>query len=309
MNALPQIRIGSRASALARWQSHWVAQQLENAGVTTEIVWITTTGDVTKGPIGAASEPGLFTKEIQRALLMDQIDLAVHSLKDLPTEPIDGLVLAAVPPRESCGDALVSPRATSIESLPPGSTVGTGSARRRAQLLHWRPDLVMVEMRGNVDSRLRKLDEGLCDAIILAQAGLKRLDLSARITALLPFEKMLPAVGQGALGLETRASDDRSPAVLTGIDDPVTRTCVLAERAMLAELRGGCLAPVAAWARPEENGLKLEGAVLSLDGCQRLAAAGTCPLNVSAAIELGIRVAGELLDQGAAQLIASARPA
>ena len=192
------LRLGTRGSALALWQAEWIAGRLRELGTAVELIRIQTAGDVSSQPLQAGGGQGLFTKEIQRALLDDRIDLAVHSLKDLPTEPVPGLVLAAVPPRESCGDVLVSNTARCLADLPPQAIVGTGSQRRRCQLLHHRPDLHVGDIRGNVDTRLRKLDEGEYDAIILAAAGLKRLGWSHRIAEVIPPSVMLPAVGQGA---------------------------------------------------------------------------------------------------------------
>jgi len=282
-----------------------VTSQLTARGVNVEQVLITTQGDVRTGPLGVIGGQGLFTKEIQRALLAGEIDLAVHSLKDLPTEPVAGLLLAAVPVREATGDALVANHATSLQDLPPGARIGTGSTRRRAQLLHLRPDLNLDDVRGNVDTRLRKLDEGQYDALILAEAGLKRLGLAARIAQILPVEGMLPAVGQGALGLETRESDLRTRELIASLDDPATHAAVLAERSLLAHLRGGCLAPVGAIGRVAGDCLSLSAVVLSGDGRQRIAAAAAgSPLD---ALTVGIAVAEALLAQGARELISAAR--
>ena len=192
---------------MALWQAEWVAGQLQALGCPVELVRIQTSGDVTSLPLQAVGGQGLFTKELQRALQDERIDLAVHSLKDLPTEAVEGLCLAAVPPRESNRDVMVSAVASSLDQLPPAARVGTGSRRRKSQLLHFRNDLQVSEIRGNLDTRLRKLDEGQYEAIVLAEAGLKRLGWSDRITQILPPEIMLPAIGQGALGIETRASD------------------------------------------------------------------------------------------------------
>jgi hydroxymethylbilane synthase len=255
-----------------------------------------------------AGGQGFFTKELQRALLEGRIDLAVHSLKDLPTDAVPGLALAAVPERENPADVLVcapSIGASDLQSLPRGARVATGSTRRRAQLLNARPDLVMCDVRGNVETRLRKLDEGQFDAIVLALAGLTRLGLVKRATQILPPEVMLPAVGQGALGIETRADDDATLAMLAPLNEPNSRQCVLAERAMLAELRGGCLAPVGAWGRIEAAQLRLDGVVLSVDGRQRLMASAVGAS--TDAEKVGKDVARKLIDQGAAQLIAAAR--
>ena len=298
------IRLGTRASALARWQADWVAARLEELGATVELVPITTTGDrEQRGPIGSLGSQGVFTKEIQRALLENRIDLAVHSLKDLPTDPVDGLCLAAVPERETVRDALICGEAASLTDLADGARIGSGSLRRQSQLLHHRPDLELVDIRGNVDTRLAKLDEGQYDAIILAEAGLKRLGLADRITELVDSEIMLPAVGQGALGLETRRDDEATRATLTPLDHRETHVAVVAERTMLAALRGGCLAPIAAWGRFEDNALVLTGRVLSVDGVQRIEAKASDQDGAA----LGKAVAQLLIDQGATDLIATAR--
>ncbi|MEX2560577.1 MAG: hydroxymethylbilane synthase, partial [Pirellulales bacterium] len=244
----PTLRLGTRASPLARWQADWVARELSQQGIEVQMVPLTTHGDQDwGGPIGAIGTQGVFTKAIQRVLLAGEIDLAVHSLKDLPTEPVAGIVLAAVPERGPAGDVLVSSRAESWETLPPQAVVGTGSLRRRAQLWHARSDLVMHDVRGNVETRLAKLDAGQYDELILAEAGLVRLGLAGRITQILPSSVMLPAVGQGALGIEARQDDSATRGLLAPLNDLATQQAVLAERAMLAALRGGCLAPVAAW--------------------------------------------------------------
>ena len=304
---LRPLRLGTRVSALARWQAEWVAARLREQGVDVELVPVTTRGDQqSTQAIGAIGGDGLFTKELQRALLDNAIDLAVHSLKDLPTEPVDGLVLAAVPARGPVGDVLVSRAGTTLEQLPAGATIGTGSLRRRAQLLHSRPDLVMKDIRGNVDTRLRKLRDGDFDALVLAEAGLARLGLTAEITERLPASMMLPAVGQGALGIECRADDQPTRAAVTLLDHTDTHWGVDAERSMLRALSGGCLAPVAGWGRVEQDGtLHLTGVVLSADGQQRLAAEHTGAAETADA--LGRQVAAALLAEGAAELIRAAR--
>jgi hydroxymethylbilane synthase len=301
----PVLRLGTRASALARWQAEWVATRLADLGVRTQLVPITTKGDVTSGPLGAMGQQGVFTKEIQRSLVAGEIDLAVHSLKDLPTEPVAGLSLAAVPPREKNHDALVASRAAGLARLPPGARVGTGSIRRRAQLLHLRPDLEVLDIRGNVDTRLRQLDDGRYEAIVLAEAGLTRLGLAHRITQVLPVTWMLPAVGQGALALETRGDDARTRDWVAPLDDADTHAAVTAERSLLAALRGGCLAPVGAWGRVESGTLLLDAAVLDPQGQQRVATHCTGP--PQDAQRVGQQAAQHLLDQGAAALIAQAR--
>jgi hydroxymethylbilane synthase len=299
-----RLRLGTRASPLARWQAEWVAAELQKHGVTVELVPITTQGDVRTGPLGQIGGQGLFTKEIQRALLADQIDVAVHSCKDLPTEEVPGLTIAAVPVRESTSDMLVTAKADRIEDLPPTARVGTGSLRRKAQLLAVRPDLVVKDIRGNVETRLEKLDRGEFDAIVLAEAGLKRLGLENAQVHMIPRLVMLPAVGQGALAIEARTDDTVTLSLLAPLDHLESHQAVLAERALLAALRAGCLAPVGAHARIEDGQLTLDAVVLSPDGRQRLCASSSS--QPTAAIELGKRVANELLDQGAAQLIAAA---
>ena len=282
-----------------------MAARLAEHGVSVELVPITTQGDVKTGPLGQIGGQGVFTKEIQRALLEGQIDLAVHSLKDLPTAEVDGLSLAAVPPRESTADVLVSIKASSLDDLPHGARIGTGSLRRKAQLLHVRPDLVIIEIRGNVETRLAKLDAGEYDAIVLAEAGLKRLGFADRIAAVLPRAIMLPAVGQGALGIETRSDDERTRKLLAPLDDIATHAAVTAERSMLAALRGGCLAPVGAAGLVEGSALSLDGVVLSGDGRQRITAAAAG--RIEDAVAIGQQAADLLLAQGAAEMIAESR--
>jgi len=301
-----RIRLGTRASALARWQAEWVADRLGELGFEVDLVPITTTGDRHReGAIGSLGERGVFTKELQKALLEDRIDLAVHSLKDLPTEEVPGLCLAAVPERGPVGDAFISTRHASFDALPSGALLGTGSLRRQAQLLHARPDLVFDDVRGNVDTRLRKLDEGRCDALILAEAGLVRLGLGSRVAQRLPLEVVLPAVGQGALGLETRQDDSRVRSAVEKLDHAPTHAAVLAERSLLAALLGGCLAPIAAWGRVEDRVLTLSARVTHPSGTEQLdAEASSSP---EEAISLGRQVAESLRARGAARLIEAAR--
>jgi hydroxymethylbilane synthase len=299
------LRLGTRSSPLARWQADWVAARLRDEGVNVEMVLITTHGDQSQSFSSTFVGQGVFTKEIQVALRTGQIDLAVHSLKDLPTEPIEGLHLAAVPARGPTQDVLVSRSGASFEQLPPGAAVGTGSVRRRAQLWHVRPDLAMQDIRGNVDTRLRKLDEGQYDAIVLAEAGLRRLGLEERITEVLPDSLLLPAVGQGALGLETRTDDSVTRQAVAPLNDSSTLAAVTAERALLAALRGGCLAPVGALAVARGERLEISAVVLSADGRQRLSVTQEGPIDAPS--ELGRVAAEKLLQQGAAELIQAAR--
>jgi hydroxymethylbilane synthase len=301
----PTIRLGTRSSALAVWQARTVSAGLQQAGARVELIHITTRGDADSGAIGSLGEQGLFTKEIQRRLLAGDIDVAVHSLKDLPTDAIPGLTLAAVPARGPVEDVLVGRDGETLSELAPSSVIGTGSVRRRSQLLFVRGDLKIADIRGNVDTRLRKLDEGRYDAIILAAAGLHRLGLERRITEVLPESIMLPAVGQGALGIECRSDDLSTRELLRTLDHPDSHSAVVSERAMLSTLRGGCLAPVGALARVEDDRLQLSGVVLDAAGSRRLFARETAA--VHDAHSLGIAVAQSLLEQGAAELISRER--
>ncbi len=300
--------LGTRASALAQWQAHWVAARLGEQGLAVELVNISTHGDRNQqSRIESIGAQNVFTKEIQQALLDKRIDLAVHSLKDLSTEKVEGISLAAVPQRGPVGDVLVWSAADGIDALAQGATVGTGSLRRRTQLHHQRPDLRIADIRGNVETRIKKLEDGLFDAIILAEAGLRRLGFEQWIGQILPKQIMLPAVGQGALGIESRDDDRTALSAVATLDHAETHAAVDAERAMLAALHGGCLAPIAGWARMENNQLTLSGRVLGHDGRERLDATLSTS-DPQEAVALGLRVAKELSAQGADTLIRNARP-
>lgn len=303
----PPLRIGTRGSQLARWQANWVADQLQNRGYSVELVEITTHGDQQQtGSLAAIGGEGVFTKELQRALLADEIDLAVHSLKDLPTTPVAGLWLAAVPPRASTADVLVARAADSLDTLPEGARVGTGSLRRAAQLLHARPDLTIDGIRGNVDTRLRKLDDGQYDAIVLAAAGLERLGLDGRITQVLPPRLMMPAVGQGALGIECRSRDAVTAPAVDKLNHAASHEAALIERQLLTCLGAGCSAPVGALVQVgDDDQMHLAAVVLSGDGRQRIFHKESATGDDVAS--LGRRVAEALLSQGAQELIATAR--
>lgn len=271
------LRIGTRGSPLALWQAHHVAGLLRPliAPRAVELVEIQTSGDIILDvALAKIGGEGLFTKEIQKALLTETVDVAVHSLKDLPTIDVKELTLAAVPPRGPSGDAFVSLKHRGFDALPNGAIVATSSLRRRAQMLHRRPDLQLIDIRGNVETRLRKLEEQNLDATILAEAGLKRLGLANRITEILDPTWMLPAVGQGALGLECRTSDEVTRGILAKLDDKATRLAVLAERAFLRAMGGGCQVPMGALATMIDGRLAIRVAVLSEDGSKRLAASG-----------------------------------
>lgn len=303
---MAHIRIGTRGSKLAMWQAEWVAEQLTRHGHSVELVIIATRGDVSTQSLRQVGGQGLFTKEIQRELLEGNVDLAVHSLKDLPTQPIAELCLAAVPPRESTQDCLLSRSGEHFEQLPAAARIGTGSARRGGQLLAWRSDVQIHDIRGNVDSRIRKLQEGQYDAIVLAAAGLTRLQLTAHVTEYLPQDKILPAIGQGALGLECRLGDADTRQALAALNDPQSMAAVTAERALLASLLAGCLAPVAALGQVDAHGeLTLTGGVFSSDGRQALRREMRGPMLQAA--ELGRNLAEDLKQHGAEALIAAAR--
>lgn len=298
------IRIGTRGSQLARWQSEWVADQLRghHPGLAVELVEIKTQGDRDRNsPLAAIGGAGLFTKEIQRALVEGVVEVAVHSLKDLPTKGPEGLTLGAVPLREDVADALIAPEHWTLEALPEGSTIGTGSLRRRAQILHARPGLKVVGVRGNVETRLNKALKGELAAVVLAEAGLRRLGLAGHVTQRLGPPGFLPAVGQGALGIECRLDDEATLALLAPLDDPGTHRAVVAERRVLAELEGGCMIPLAAFAREVDGALALDAFVLDPDGLERLTASAIGPLEDPNA--LGRKVAEALRSQGADRLL------
>jgi hydroxymethylbilane synthase len=302
MNAL---RIGTRSSPLALWQARFVAHWLRPVAAPrpVELVEIETTGDAVRHlALSEIGGDGVFTKEIQRALLANIVDVAVHSLKDLPTTCVDGLTLAAVPQRGPIGDAFVSKRHASFDALPATAVIATSSLRRRAQILHRRPDLKLVDIRGNVDTRLRKLaDQPDLDAIILAHAGLARLGLEAAITEILDPQWILPAVGQGALGLECRAEDKATLDALGALNDRVTRQAVLAERALLRGLGGGCQVPIGAAAVVDHGMVSLRGVVLDPEGKRRIGAEKNGPATEPERV--GMELADQLLDQGARSLL------
>ena len=293
------LRIGTRGSTLALAQSSWVKQQIEQhrPELQAELRIIKTSGDsFIDTAIPNIGGKGVFTKEIEDALLREEIDVAVHSLKDLPTALSKGLMIAAVPRREDARDVSVARQKHRLSALPSGSKVGTGSLRRRAQLLHFRPDLMPTPIRGNIDTRLRKLDDGEVDALILAAAGLKRIGRDDRIGEFLADDVCVSAAAQGALGLQSR--DDRSISALVGfLHDDVTFAEVTAERALLERLGGGCHVPIGARARVEGTELKMIGVVASLDGSS--ICRGEIAGPAANAAELGKRLAERLLEKGA----------
>ena len=298
------IRIGTRGSKLALRQSEWIKEQLEqrHSGIRVELVKIKTTGDkILDVPLSKVGGKGLFVKEIEEALLEKTVDVAVHSMKDVPAQLPDDLMLATFPPREDPSDALISQGQKPLDQLPKGARVGTSSLRRGAQLLHFRPDLTLVSLRGNVDTRLNKLKSGDLQAIILAAAGLNRLGLSHLITQTIPFQQVLPAVGQGALGLEVRRGDQKTMGLLDFLNHADTQTEVIAERAFLKTLEGGCQAPIAGFARVNGDALFIEGLVAELDGSRIFKETMTGKRDQ--AEEMGIRMAQKLLSTGAGDVL------
>jgi hydroxymethylbilane synthase len=304
------LRIGTRASALALWQAHHVEALLRSqpGAPPVELVHIKTEGDMhSEVPLWQVGGRAFFTKEIDRALLAGTVDLAVHSLKDLSTQLEEGLALAATLPRADARDALLSQGGGSLAQLPPGARVGTSSLRRRAFLARMRPDLQHLELRGNVPTRVERLQRGDYDAIILAAAGLARLELTRHVTQLLAPADFPPAVSQGIIGLCARAGDATTLRWLVPLDDRESRLAATAERALLRRLEGGCQVPLGALATVTDRVLRLAATVCALDGRESVAANGAAPASVEEAEALGQRVAEELLARGAAALITRAR--
>jgi hydroxymethylbilane synthase len=298
------LRIATRESPLALWQAHYVKDRLLAAHPTlqVELVPMTTRGDqILNSPLSQVGGKGLFIKELEVAMLEGRADIAVHSMKDVPMEFPEGLGLVAICEREDCRDAFVSNRFARLADLPQGAVIGSSSLRRQCQLRAWRSDLVLKDLRGNVGTRLRKLDEGAYDAIILAGAGLIRLGLRERIAEFIPTELSLPAGGQGAVGIECRLDDADTHALLDCLHHESTALCVRAERAMNARLQGGCQVPIAALAVLEDGQLAMRGLVGSVDGSQVLRSQirGAAHLGE----ELGEILADDLLRQGAAALL------
>ncbi len=299
-----RIVIGTRSSKLALWQADYVADclQKEYPGLRVEKKLMTTKGDkILDAPLAKIGGKGLFTKELEMAMLAGEIDLAVHSLKDMPTEVPEGLVISAVTKRLDAGDALVSGKFQSLRELPLGAKVGTSSLRRKAQLLHVRPDLEIRDLRGNVNTRLKKLEEEDFDAIVLAVAGLKRLGFAHRITEILPKDILLPAVGQGALAIEAREDDGSVREMIAFLNDEGTVNCARAERAFLAKVEGGCQVPVGVYATANGEELCVEAVIASLDGKRlyRDAMHGSC----KDAKEIGTALAEKLLEAGGREIL------
>lgn len=304
--------LATRRSALALQQSGWVKTELERCcpGLRVELSPLTTTGDrMPDRPLPQIGGKGLFTKELEEALLGGRAHFAVHSLKDLPTELSPGLVLAAVPVREDPRDALISRDGKPFAQLPHGVRIGTSSVRRAAQLLRLRPDARVVPLRGNLDTRLRKLRAGSFDALVVAAAGLRRMGWQDQITEYFPESVLYPAIGQGALGIEARAEDHTTLEALAALEDPWSRIATAAERALLRHLGGGCQIPIAAYTRRDGNRLVLSAVVLRPDGAEMLQAedAAAC-CSVEAAEQIGRKTAEALIRQGAGRLLGTKGP-
>jgi len=295
-----QIRIGTRASALALWQAEWVKSELEKRypRVAVTLTKIKTTGDkILDVPLAKVGGKGLFVKEIEEAMLENEIDIAVHSMKDVPTFFPDGLHLSCITKREDARDALLSQNNVAFKDLPKGANVGTSSLRRQAQLMSLRPDFVIHQLRGNVGTRLQKLKEGKFDAIILAAAGVKRLGLEANVSEYLSPEISLPAIGQGALGIECRVDDRELNDMIAFFNHTDSRTCVTGERALLRRLEGGCQVPIACYGQVEDGRLKLIGLVGSVDG--KCIVKDSIEGEPDKAEKLGVTLAEKLLSRGA----------
>ena len=299
------LRIGTRGSLLARWQADYVRQQILAAtGIDAEIVIIKTAGDkLQMAPLTQIGGKGIFIKELEEALLEETIDLAVHSVKDIPTDTPSRLHFPAVCKRADVRDCLVSANGVTFANLRQGARIGTGSLRRQAQLLHLRPDLDFRDLRGNVDTRLRKVESGEYEAVVLAKAGLDRLGLSQRIAETLEPDVCLPAVGQGAIAVQARVKDTDAAGFLAPLDDAETRSSIIAERALLSAMQGGCQVPLGAWARLERGELVMEACVCSVDGAQYVKerASGT----PEQAAQVGETLAQQLLAAGAMEILQS----
>jgi hydroxymethylbilane synthase len=297
------LRIGTRGSLLAKWQAEFVRKQLfQFTGAEAEIVIIKTAGDKMQHvPLTQIGGKGVFIKELEEAILDESIDLAVHSVKDVPTDTPSRLCFPAVCRRDDVRDCIVSANGAALADLRQGARVGTSSLRRQAQLRHIRPDLDIRELRGNVDTRLRKVESGEYEAILLAKAGLDRLGLSQRIAEILSPDLCMPAVGQGAIAVEARLEDTEAADALAKLDDAETRTAIIAERALLGALHGGCQVPIGAWARIERGELALEACVCSIDGAQYVKQRATAPPEQAA--QLGEHMARLLMEAGAQSIL------
>jgi len=300
---LKPIRIGTRGSLLAKWQAEFVRKRIfQTTGVEPEIVIVKTTGDnMQQAPFSQIGGKGVFIKELEEALLQEHIDLAVHSVKDVPTDVPSRLCFPAVCRRDDTRDCLISGKGETLDKLRRGARVGTSSLRRQSQLRHLRADLDVRDLRGNVDTRLRKVDSGEYEAIVLAKAGLDRLGMSARITEVLSPDVCMPAVGQGAIAVQARIKDEELGDALAPLDDNETRQSIVAERALLGALQGGCQVPLGAWARFERNQLTMDAVVCSPDGANYIRQRAAGPTGQPR--ELGQQLAQMLIDAGAGTIL------
>lgn len=301
---MADLKIGTRSSPLALWQANWVKDMVEkkNPGLSIELVKVHTKGDkILDTPLAKVGGKGLFVKELENALAAGEVDLCVHSMKDVPTHLPDGLEISVICEREDPRDAFIAREVGSFSELPQGATVGTSSLRRQAQVLGARPDLKIVSLRGNVGTRLRKMEENKFDAIILAASGVKRLEMENIITEILDPSVSLPAVGQGALGIETRVGDDKVLGLIGFLNHDDTRTVVEAERAFLATLEGGCQVPIAAHATLDNGEVTLDGLVGAVDGSVIFRERQSAP--VADRVKLGVELAEKLLGMGAGDVL------
>ncbi|MBI5476769.1 MAG: hydroxymethylbilane synthase [Ignavibacteriales bacterium] len=305
------LRIGTRGSQLALWQAEWVKAELLKfyPNLTIQLEIIKTTGDnILDSPLSKIGDKGLFTKEIENALLENRIDIAVHSLKDLPTKLPNGLTIGAIPKREEVNDVFISHPSKyhkDFDSLPSNSKIATGSLRRKCQLLNWKPDLEIYDLRGNLNTRLTKLEQSDWDGIILAKAGVVRLGFAKKITQMISIDKILPAVGQGALGIEIREQDKKIEELIKPLNNFSTSYCVLAERSFLRMLEGGCQVPIGAYAQIEDNQLHIQGMIGSLDGKKILRGSANGPAEQCE--KIGAELAKTLSDCGGKEILESIR--
>lgn len=299
-----QIVVGSRGSKLALIQTNWVISELKklNPGFEFHIEKISTKGDkITDTPLSRLGGVGLFTKELETALIKGKIDLAVHSAKDVPTELHEGLMIGATPKREDPHDVLISNNNANLDKLPDAARIGTSSLRRRAQLLAFRPDFKILDLRGNLDTRLKKLETDDLDAIVVAYAGLRRMGYTGPISQIIPFDIMLPAVGQGSLCIEIRKDDARINKIVSSLDDLQTRIAIEAERALLAKLQGGCQVPIGAYAQIQENKVFLEAIICTMDGDHAIQDRNNGPSHQAA--KLGEDLAERMLEKGGKRIL------
>lgn len=299
-----QVVVGSRGSKLALTQTNWVISELSrlNPGIEFHVEKISTKGDkITDVPLSRLGGVGLFTKELETALIKGKIDIAVHSAKDVPTEIHGELTIGATPKREDPHDVLISNNNATLERLPDNARIGTSSLRRKAQLLAFRPDFKILDLRGNLDTRLKKLETDDMDAIIVAYAGLLRMSYTGQVSQIIPFDIMLPAVGQGALCIEIRKNDAQIKKIVSGIDDAQTKIAVEAERALLAKLQGGCQVPIGAYAQIRGGEVHLEAIIITLDGDHAIRDEHSGPLNQAS--KIGDSLAQRMLEDGGMKIL------